>query len=167
MAVIAGAASLVPSPAHATAATLAFTATLTVAPAPGPVGPPVNGNWNLSSGVGAGVVASVPGGATFAAVNVAGSLHAGIANVFGAGATCVASGGSDGAGAVNLAPFAVVDVADFGWVQSAAGVILATADTVTSIGARRGGLVAVITPVPVGAACGPATTVVGAAALTF
>jgi hypothetical protein len=152
------------------------------------VGAPDNGSWSLTivDGVGANTELNVgkPGGSVGG-----GQVHTGLVNVFGQGAYCGASGGSDGKGEITLTDQLgvnpgtdTVDVADVGWVQSAATIIVYTGDTVVDYTAatltREGALVGAVTAIPPNAAtggsggCNPPQTaanfeVIGVSALTY
>ena len=148
--------------------TIAFTGSATTPAtfAPG-FGAGVNGSWTFT-GAGSGV--STTDGVGFASVAVSGQYHTGIVNVFGHGAFCGASGGSDGTGNVVFGATAV-NLRDVGWAQSAGSVIVLTGDTFdpstsTVIGSLAGVVVA-----QGGAPCvstgATNFTIVGSGALTY
>src|SRR5688500_10466859 len=133
------------TPAHAytNAAALVFAASALASRrvwAPG-FGPPANGYYPFS-GSGNGV--STTDGVGFANIALSGQYHTGIVNVFGHGAFCGLSGGSDGTGNVVFGG-TVVDLVDVGWSQSAASAIVLTGDTLgpDSTGEKTGGLAGV------------------------
>ena len=168
------------TPDDSAAGAVAFIGTAGVNPGlSAPPGPGQNGTWSLSN-VGplpnAGVGVSTTGDAGAATITANGSLHVGIVNVFGPGALCGLSGGSNGSGSITIGA-STVNIDDVGWAQSAATVIAFSGDTVDGAGSVVGGLAGVVSAVPpipgvIGAgscAAGTATqfTVIGAGAATF
>lgn len=146
-----------------------------------------DGTWSLSNAGGLpnlGLGAATTGHVGAATINATGALHVGLVNVFGPGAFCGLSGGSDGTGSIGI-DGSSVNIRDVGWFQSAATVIAFTGDTtfvdghdpnnpVTRVGGALVGVVSAIPPIEgvVGTgACSDGTatqfTVVGAGASTF
>lgn len=185
-----------PTQAYTTGAgVVAFLGTATVAPGLSTPGVPAllgglggpDGTWTLATITAAGAAVAEPplpglptpyvGAATIGAT---GALHVGLVHVFGPGAFCGLSGGSDGVGAIVIDGSPVVPIRDVGWLQSAATVIVYTGDTTFNdngavrVGGALAGVVTAIPPIPnvIGTGsclAGTATqfTVVGVGEATF
>ena len=164
-----------PAEAASHAALIAFVGTAKTVPNPPfPPATGTNGTWSLTNNTGTdtGVGVNTQGAAGIAEIEVAGLLHVGIVNVFGAGPNTGLSGGSDGVGFIRIAGGPKLNVEDVGWPQSAATVIAFLGDTTwdhdattTTAEVKGGGLAGVVSALPVPG--GGTFTVIGAGVATY